>query len=272
MINSCKRHRKHGLTCACSPCNPLYFSLRILFSLRKVPAAHWSSRFSSARILWARWTGTELKFLLDAHGRLGPIVLVGPQDISESSYQDEIRKVYDAGFPKPASWTSNAFTSLDRSEHGIRRRRTAALYSKSALMQSKHLREVTDCIIYERLLPRLEALLAGCGTGRLDGLDLSYRICADYLSSFLFGYCNSTSFLSFSSNGKAKLNRDDPLELWRFHYENMSCREAFFVQEMPGLYRLLKALRTNLLPRQYSEGTRFLENWMSAMTEKADRT
>jgi hypothetical protein len=139
-------------------------------------------------------------------------------------------------------------------------------------MQSKHLCEVTDCIVYERLLPRLEVLLAGCGTGRLDGLDLSYRICADYLSSFLFGYCNGTNFLSFPSNGKAELNRDDSLELWRFHYENLSCREAFFVQEMPGLYRLLKALRTNLLPRQYSEATEFLENWMSAMTDKADRT
>ena len=114
--------------------------------------------------------------------------------------------------------------------------------------------------------------MAGCGTGRLDGLDLSYRICADYLSSFLFGYCNGTNFLSFSSNGKAEFNRDDSLELWRFHYENLSCREAFFVQEMPGLYRLLKALRTNLLPRQYSEATEFLENWMSAMTDKADRT
>lgn len=167
--------------------------------------------------------------------------------------------------------TRNAFTSLDRSEHGIRRRRTAALYSKSALMRSKHLREVTDCIIYERLFPRLESLLVSCGTGRIDGLDLSYRICADYLSSILFGSCNSTNFLSFLSNGKAELN-NDPLELWRFHYENMSCREAFFVQEMPQLYKLFKALGTNLLPRKYLEGTEYMENWTSAMTDKADHT
>lgn len=83
-----------------------YFSIPLLYSLRKVPAAHWSSRFSSARILWARWTGTELEFLIDAHSRLGPIVLAGPQDLSVSSYQDGIRKVYDAGFPKPAPFYS----------------------------------------------------------------------------------------------------------------------------------------------------------------------
>jgi hypothetical protein len=83
-----------------------YFSFRLLYSLRKVPAAHWSSRFSSARILWAKWTGTELKFLIEVHSRFGPIVLVGPQDLSVSSYQDGIRKVYDAGFPKPAPFYS----------------------------------------------------------------------------------------------------------------------------------------------------------------------
>ena len=44
-----------------------YFVLHRLVSLRKVPAAHWSSRFTSARILWARWTNSELNLLIDAH-------------------------------------------------------------------------------------------------------------------------------------------------------------------------------------------------------------
>ena len=63
-----------------------YFGIRMLYSLRKIPAAYWSSRFSPARVLWVRWIGTELKFLIDAYSRLGPIVLVGPQDLSVSSY------------------------------------------------------------------------------------------------------------------------------------------------------------------------------------------
>jgi unspecific monooxygenase len=83
-----------------------YFVLHRLVSLRKVPAAHWSSRFTSARILWARWTNSELNLLIDAHRRLGPIVLVGPKELSVSSYQDGIRKVYDAGFSKPAAFYS----------------------------------------------------------------------------------------------------------------------------------------------------------------------
>ena len=94
-----------------------YFILRRLFSLRKVPAAHWSSRFISTRILWARWTNTELSFLIDAHRRLGSIVLVGPRELSVSNYQYGIRKVYDAGFSKPAAFYSmfNYFGNLIRS-------------------------------------------------------------------------------------------------------------------------------------------------------------
>jgi hypothetical protein len=139
-------------------------------------------------------------------------------------------------------------------------------------MQSQHMREVTDRIIYDKLLSKLELFTAECGSGRVDGLDLSYRMCADYLSSFLFGDCNGTNFLEHLSRGKAKPDSEDSLETWRFHYENLSCRETFFVQEMPRLYRLSKALGINLLPRPYFEATEYLENWMSAMTDKADRT
>ena len=65
---------------------------------------------------------------------------------------------------------------------------------------------------------------------------------------------------------------NDPLQLWRLHYENMSCREAFFVQEMPALYKLFKLLGTNLLPKKYSKGTEYLEGWLSEMTDKAEHT
>ena len=80
-----------------------YFFLRRNRSpLRSVPAAHWSGRLSSAWILWLRYTGKELQTLIQAHHKHGPIVLVGPGELSISCYQDGIRKVYDSGFPKPA--------------------------------------------------------------------------------------------------------------------------------------------------------------------------
>ena len=80
-----------------------YFVSRTRASpLFSVPAAHWSGRLSSIWILWARCTGKELQKLIQAHRKHGPVVLVGPQELSISCYQDGIRKVYDSGFPKPA--------------------------------------------------------------------------------------------------------------------------------------------------------------------------
>jgi hypothetical protein len=141
-------------------------------------------------------------------------------------------------------------------------------------MHSKHLSEVTECIIYDRLLPRLEKIVAGSGgTGRLDALDLSYRICTDHLTSFLFGHCNGTNFLTCPPKDKAEfIDRDDPLELWRLHYENLACHESFFVQEMSGLYKVLKSFGIDLLPKRYFEATEYLQHWMSAMVRKADCT
>lgn len=155
----------------------------------------------------------------------------------------------------------NAFTSLERNEHGLRRRRTAALYSKSALLQSQHLHHVTDRILYERLLPKLNE--ASQGSAEIDGLELSYSICSDCLSSFLFGYSNGTEFLSQSQS---------TIAAWRLNYEKSMCHESFFVQEMPYFYNLLKNSAFNLLPRSYSKSKKALEDWLSDMASKADRT
>lgn len=245
-----------------------YYLVRLFSSpLYQVPAAHWSSRFSSVWILWTRYSGQELSRLIEAHQKHGPIVQVGPKDLSVSSYQDGIRRIYDAGFPKPASFFApfdyyrrrNAFTSLERTEHGLRRRRTAALYSKSALLQSEHLLDVTNRVLYGRLLPMLHKAAQEDST--IDGLDLSYSICADFLSSFIFGYSSGTNYLCQPKSAIAD---------WRAHYENTMCHEMFFVQEMPRLYKLMSALGIDLLPSSYTKSKEFLENWMSDMASKAD--
>ncbi|KAI3323641.1 cytochrome P450 [Xylariaceae sp. AK1471] len=250
------------LVCLC-----YHLKQKLCSPLSHVPQAHWSSRFSSVWILWVRYSGQELSELIKAHKKYGPIVQVGPQDLSVSNYHDGIRKIYDGGFPKPAPFFApfqyygrqNAFTSLDRSEHGRRRKRTAALYSKSALLQSTHLRAVTDKTIYDRLIPFVGK---AAGEGRkVDGLDLSYRFCSDFLSSFLFGYSNGSQYLC---------QTESEISTWRAHYENTMCHETFFVQETPRLYKALKFFSIDLLPRSYWESRRFLEQWMSYMARRAD--
>jgi hypothetical protein len=69
--------------------------------LSKIPNAHWTSSFAPFWILWKRYCGRELPSTYDAHQRLGPIVRVGPKDLSISCYNEGIRNVYGSGFDKP---------------------------------------------------------------------------------------------------------------------------------------------------------------------------
>lgn len=75
----------------------LYPSL--LSPLAKIPNAHWSAPISRAWILWIRRTHRENRTLLAAHRRLGPVVRVGPNDLSINDV-DSVRTVYQGGFEK----------------------------------------------------------------------------------------------------------------------------------------------------------------------------
>jgi hypothetical protein len=68
--------------------------------LRKVPAAHPLAHFTSLWIHSVRWRGIENATLKAAHDRLGPIVCLGPEEISVNCVKGGIRDVYAGGFEK----------------------------------------------------------------------------------------------------------------------------------------------------------------------------
>lgn len=61
--------------------------------LSKIPAAHPTSSLSPAWILWARWCGRENATVLAAHKRLGPLIRLGPNEISVNCVNGGIRTV-----------------------------------------------------------------------------------------------------------------------------------------------------------------------------------
>lgn len=61
--------------------------------LSKIPAAHPTSSLSPAWILWTRWRGRENATVLAAHERLGPLVRLGPNEISVNCITGGIRTV-----------------------------------------------------------------------------------------------------------------------------------------------------------------------------------
>jgi hypothetical protein len=84
---------------------PLLLFVHVLVSyirnpLRKIPAVHPLAHFTSLWIPFIRWRSIENATLKEAHDRLGPIVCLGPNEISVNCIKGGIRDVYAGGFEK----------------------------------------------------------------------------------------------------------------------------------------------------------------------------
>lgn len=105
-----------------------------LFSpLARIPNAHWSVPFSRLWILRIRFTHRENKTLFAAHRRHGPIVRVGPSELSIDDV-DCVRTVYQGGFEK-TSW----YSVFDNYGYGMHRQQSIVLLSTCAYTLSKAL-------------------------------------------------------------------------------------------------------------------------------------
>lgn len=252
--------------------------------LGKVPNAHWSSPFSALWILVTRYRRQELHVVRQAHERLGPIVRLGPRDISVSCFEDGIRTVYHGGFDKPPWFfhfnyyglvkefivleglaahdpgyrSENAFSSLTKESHSTHRRRIAAVYTKSALSKSPQLAAVTKTILLSGLVPRIshEAL----ESQPTELLELSYSLCLDLVNAYLFGQSNGSNFLTQAEDIMPFLE----------HYENRYCGESFWPQELPRFTQCLAKIGVRLLPERASASKKWMESWMMAMCKAAD--
>ena len=82
-----------------------------LFSpLSQIPSAHFTASFCPGWILWVRFRCKENQTIYAAHRKHGPIIRLGPNEISVNCVDDGIRTVFGGGFEK-AQWYSNLFTN-----------------------------------------------------------------------------------------------------------------------------------------------------------------
>lgn len=80
-----------------------------LSPLSKIPNAHFTSSFSSAWMLWKRKTHHETRAIFAAHERCGPVVRLGPNEISINCVEGGLRTVY--GNFERHKWYANAFAN-----------------------------------------------------------------------------------------------------------------------------------------------------------------
>ncbi|KAL4886761.1 cytochrome P450 [Aspergillus karnatakaensis] len=215
-----------------------------LSPLSKIPNAHWTASISPAWIIWKRFQSQNNRTIHAAHERLGPIVRLGPSEISINCVEGGIKPVYTGGFEKHEWYprvfgsfgTVSMFTMTGSKAHSTRKRMLSNIYSKSFLQSSPHLRLISKTVIFDRLLPILHS--AATSNRSVDIHDLNQGLTMDFVSAYLFGLSNGTNFL------QNETYRREMLRLYQ-------CRKPFefYHQEVPDLITWLKAIGIRLIPK-----------------------
>ncbi|KAF2036670.1 cytochrome P450 monooxygenase-like protein [Setomelanomma holmii] len=241
--------------------------------LRKIPAAHPLSHFTSLWIHSIRWRAIENATLTAAHARLGPIICLGPSEISVNCVNGGIRDVYAGGFEKqsPArggyNWyaffsnyggVDNMFSMGGNKPHSLRKRMISNIYSKSALTASPAFLAQVSTILYDRFLPYLDSACR-----KNDGvLNISAFMSAatmDIVTGYIFGLKASSNLIS------------TPDELsWFLDLYNSRRSYNFWPQEFPGLTGFAeKWLGYRLAPKWVDEANSKIEKWTQQMCQRA---
>lgn len=168
--------------------------------LSKIPNAHFTVPIVPTWIWWKRRAGSATRTILSLHQRLGPVVRLGPNEISVNS-SSGLRTIYTGGFEKPRSYydwflnygTPNLVSMPGRDAHSAQKRMISHVYSKSYLQSSQDLQILSGILLFQRFLPILHS--ASQNDIPMDVLSLAEALGMDFTSGYLFGSVNGTDFL-----------------------------------------------------------------------------
>ena len=233
--------------------------------LSKIPNAHPTAPFSEAWILWQRYKMRNNRITLAAHLKHGPIVRLGPSELSVNCVDGGIRTIYAGGFEKhdwyprlfPSYGVINMFSTTSHGEHSARKRILSNVYSKSFLQSSAQVEENSRTLLKDHFLPLIERAAV---EGRIvDVHEMNNAFTMDFMSAYQFGLPSSTRF------AEDKTTR-------RHHLHLYHCRKdyEYFSQEVPRLKTLMKWLGFNLVPSFCDDANGEIEDSMLETCNKAD--
>lgn len=237
----------------------------LISPLRKIPPAHWSAPISPIWILFTRRRRNENTTIYALHQRLGPLVRLGPNEISVNCVDGGIRTIYSGGYEK-GDWyavfdnygVDNIFSSLQHGPHSVRKRMLSNVYAKSTIQSSAALHDITEVLMCHRMLPRL------CESqGKaVEAYEVFSGVAMDVITGYCFGLGQSSNFLEDAEHCKR----------WVLDYK---ARQAymFWPQEMPGLVAFAKffGFRHWLVPRWVDVANANLASWVLSFCDKAER-
>ncbi|KAK5130168.1 hypothetical protein LTR08_002422 [Meristemomyces frigidus] len=240
----------------------------LLSPLARIPAAHWSARFTRLWILTHRYHERETPAAHQAHTRLGPIVRLAPDQISLNCVDGGIRTIYAGGYEKGA-WYPNLFTNYggvtcmfamaEHSTHAKRKRVLSNVYAKSTLHASAAFNASTRILLEDRLIPRLREL--GQDGAEVDFYDVFTAITTDFVTAYVFGLANSSNFI-----------QQPDLNVAFFRAYKGSQRYQFWPQDLPTFTALLAkiGLLWLIVPKWVARHGVDKEDWVLRMCDGAE--
>ncbi|KAK6812307.1 hypothetical protein RU639_011865 [Aspergillus parasiticus] len=171
-----------------------------LSPISSVPNAHFTSPVSNRWIEKQRHAGKEVLTIYDLHQKLGPVVRLGPDELSVNSLSG-LKTIYTGAFEKHSFYsdvfinfqTPNLVGMIHNNPHARQKRMLSRIYSKSYLQESQDLRDISNIILSQRLFPILRRV-AKSGEA-INVLPLFQAVGMDFTSSYLFGTKNSTTYI-----------------------------------------------------------------------------
>ncbi|KAK5189455.1 hypothetical protein LTR96_010141 [Exophiala xenobiotica] len=239
---------------------PVFFS-----PLAKIPNAHFLAPVTSLWITWKRFKRQNRGTIHLAHKTLGPIVRLGPNEISLNSLEG-VKAVYTGGFDKhdwyPTSFSDygelRMFTMVHSRVHAERKRMVSHVYSKSFLQSSPQFEEVSKAVLYRYLAAISRAVQSGKA---VEVWSLNNALSMDFISGFEFGLANSSKWLI-----------DDKLRAEMMGAYHAADEYEFYAMDLPvPIKRLCAWAGIPMVPKHVLAGASRMNDWTMSMVLGADK-
>jgi hypothetical protein len=152
------------------------------------------------------------------------------------------------------------FASVDRKEHGHRRRRVAPLYTRTFMRSDPHMRTILHTILLKRLVPLLWRT-SETQSGSIDVLPLMFAYSLDFVSAFSFGLAEGHNLIE---NAEAR-------SYWIGLFVGMFPSDSLnLLLEYPWITETLYKLGVPVVPSSFHEVKKRSEDWSTDMVIRAE--
>ena len=153
--------------------------------------AHWSVKFSGIWLWWHQVREQDTVAVHDAHMRLGPVVRLGPRELSINDYEGGLKPIYEGRLPKTEFYdAANSYGEApmvalkDEESHRRRIRMLAKPYGKTYLKNQLDW-QVEQCRLVQDLVFGVEKLIEKHST--VEFYDVFFAWSVASISTYVFG-------------------------------------------------------------------------------------